>query len=65
MLVKLSEITGEDIPHPRILSEEEFLAMRESLAQKHFGMSLASSQRFGKMASLMTTVSVTERLSLW
>ena len=32
MVAKPSEVTGEDIPQPRILTEEESLAMRESLA---------------------------------
>ena len=32
--------TDEDIPKPRILTEEESLEMRENLARKNFGMSL-------------------------
>ena len=40
MLTKPTEITDEDIPKPRILTEEESLAMRENLARKNFGMSL-------------------------
>ena len=39
MLTKPSQNT-EDIPQGRILSEQEFLAMKERLAQKRFGMSL-------------------------
>ena len=41
MLTKPTEITDEDIPKPRILTEEESLRMRENLAQKNFGMSFA------------------------
>ena len=41
MLTKPSEITDEDIPRPRILTEEESRLMRENLAQKNFGMSFA------------------------
>ena len=40
MLTKPPEITDEDLPKPRILTEEESLAMRENLARKNFGMSL-------------------------
>ena len=40
MLTKPTEITEEDIPKPRILTEEESLAMRENLARKYFDMSL-------------------------
>ena len=40
MLVKPTEITEEDLLKPRILTEEESLAMREHLARKNFGMSL-------------------------
>lgn len=40
MLTKPTGITDEDIPKPRILTEEESLAMRENLARKNFGMSL-------------------------
>lgn len=39
MLIKPSQNT-EDIPQVRFLSEQEFLAMKEKLAQKRFGMSL-------------------------
>ena len=41
MLTKPSEITDDNIPRPRILTEEESRLMRENLAQKNFGMSLA------------------------
>ena len=41
MLTKPSEITDENIPRPRILTEEESRLMKENLAQKNFGMSLA------------------------
>ena len=41
MFTKPTEITNDDIPKPRILTEEESLAMRENLARKNFGMSLA------------------------
>ena len=40
MLTKPTEITDEDLPKPRILTEEESLAMRENLARKNFDMSL-------------------------
>ena len=40
MLIKPSEITDDNIPQPRILTEEESRLMRENLAQKNFGMSL-------------------------
>ena len=33
-------ITDEDLPQPRILTEEESRQMKENLAQKNFGMSL-------------------------
>ena len=33
-------IYDAELPKPRILTEEESLAMRENLAQKNFGMSL-------------------------
>ncbi len=33
-------ISDDDLPKPRILTEEESLAMRENLARKNFGMSL-------------------------
>ena len=39
MLTKPSEKT-EDIPQGRILNDQEFLAMKEKLAQTRFGMSL-------------------------
>ena len=39
MLTKPSQNT-EEIPQVRILNEQEFLAMKEKLAQKRFGMSL-------------------------
>ena len=39
MLTKPSQKT-EDIPQGRILNEQEFLAMKEKLAQTRFGMSL-------------------------
>ena len=35
------DITDEDIPEPRILTEEEDREMKENLAQRNFGMSLA------------------------
>ena len=41
MLTKPSEITDEDIPQGRILTEEESRLMRETFAQKNFGMSFA------------------------
>ena len=40
MLTKPTEIIDEDLPKPRILTEEESLTMRENLARKNFGMSL-------------------------
>ena len=33
-------ITDEDLPQPRMLTEEESMQMKENLAQKDFGMSL-------------------------
>ena len=33
-------MTDEDLPQPRILTEEESRQMKENLAQKNFGMSL-------------------------
>lgn len=45
MLTKSTEITSEDLPKPRILTEEESLSMREKLARKNFGMSF---DEFGK-----------------
>ncbi len=41
MLTKPSEITDDNTPRPRILTEEESKLMRENLAQKNFGMSFA------------------------
>ena len=41
MLTKPSEITYDNIPGPRILTEEESKLMRDNLAQKNFGMSFA------------------------
>ena len=35
------DITDEDIPEPCILTEEEDMEMKENLAQRNFGMSLA------------------------
>lgn len=40
MLTKRPETT-DDIPQPRILTEEESRLMKENLAQKNFGMSVA------------------------
>ena len=40
MFTEPPEITGEDLPKPHILTEEEYLAMCENLARKNFGMSL-------------------------
>ena len=37
----MMDITDNDIPQPRILTEEESLEMKENLAQRNFGMSLA------------------------
>ena len=37
----VTDITDNDIPQPRILTEEESLEMKENLAQRNFGMSLA------------------------
>ena len=37
----MTDITDNDIPQPRILTEEESLEMKENLAQRNFGMSLA------------------------
>ena len=45
MLTSPIEATDQDIPKPRILTEEESLAMREHLARKNFGMSF---EEFGK-----------------
>ncbi len=36
----LETIYDAELPKPRILTEEESLAMRENLARKNFGMSL-------------------------
>ena len=41
MSIQPSDITDEDLPEPRILTEEESREMKESLAQSDFGMSLA------------------------
>ena len=41
MLTKPSKTIDQEMPKPRILTEEESLAMRENLAQKNFGMSFA------------------------
>ena len=41
MLTKPTEITDDNMPRPRILTEEESRLMKENLAQKNFGMSLA------------------------
>ena len=35
------DITDEDIPQGRMLTEEEDRQMKENLAQRNFGMSLA------------------------
>ncbi len=40
MLTKPSEITDEDLPQGRMLTEEEDREMKEKLARKNFGMSL-------------------------
>ena len=48
MLTKPTEITDEDIPKPRILTEEESLAMRENLARKNFGMSFTEFRKAWK-----------------
>ena len=37
----MDDIIDEDIPKPRILTEEESGLMRENLAQNNFGMSFA------------------------
>ena len=34
------DITDNDIPQPRMLTEEESLEMKENLAQRNFGMSV-------------------------
>ena len=41
MLTDPSKTIEEDIPKPRILTEEESRLMKENLAQKNFGMSVA------------------------
>ena len=41
MSIQPSDITDEDLPEPRILTEEESKEMKESLARRDFGMSLA------------------------
>ena len=40
MLTNPSKTIDQEMPKPRILTEEESLAMRENLARKNFGMSL-------------------------
>ena len=42
------DIADENIPQPRILTEEESLEMKENLAQRNFGMSLAEFTRAWK-----------------
>ena len=37
----MMDITDEDIPEPGILTEEKDREMKENLAQRNFGMSLA------------------------
>ena len=37
----MMDITDNDIPQPRMLTEEESLEMKENLAQRNFGMSFA------------------------
>ena len=37
----MMDITDNDISQPRMLTEEESLEMKENLAQRNFGMSLA------------------------
>ena len=37
----MMDITDEDIPQGRMLTEEESMEMKENLAQKNFGRSLA------------------------
>ena len=39
------DITDEDIPQPHILTAEEEREMKENLAQRNFGMSLAEFTR--------------------
>ena len=41
MLIKPSKIVDEDLPQGRMLTEEEDREMKENLARKNFGMSLA------------------------
>ena len=62
MSIQPSDITDEDLPEPRILTEEESREMKESLAQSNFGMSLAEFKKVGWQASSTTTASVTEGL---
>ena len=38
-------IPDDELPKPRILTEEESLVMRENLARKNFGMSLDEFRR--------------------
>ena len=40
MLTKPSEITDEDLPQGRMLTEEEDREMKAKLARRNFGMSL-------------------------
>ena len=40
MVVEPSEITDENLPQGRMLTEEEDLAMKENLARRDFDMSL-------------------------
>ena len=40
MLTKPSEITDENLPQGRMLTEEEDREMKEKLARRNFGMSL-------------------------
>ena len=37
---KVTEITDEDLPQGRMLTQEEDREMKENLAQKNFGMTL-------------------------
>ena len=41
MSTKPSDTTDEDLPQGRWLTEEEDMEMKENLAQRNFGMSLA------------------------
>ena len=58
------DITDEDIPQGRMLTEEEDREMKENLAQRNFSMNLAEFTR-AWLASLMMTVSATEMSSSW